>query len=422
MISVTKLYCSRLAPDSPTGYRADPEAARQGFDSPAAGAPPRAIAVKPALTWNLTRTCNLNCSHCYSDAEPSKRPDELSTREARALIEDVGRFGVPTLRLAGGEPLMRADLLELIACAHGQGIRTVLLTNGTLITPAVATRLKRSGIDDVSISLETLHTAHDCLRGKPGAFEASMAGLRNCAEAGQRAGIRVTLRKVNYRDLNEIFDFIEREKIARACFHHLVYAGRGNDARANDLSHLETRQAMDLILRRAEDFHRRGLNSEILTDDNLVDGIYLYLKASQSDPFRAEQIYKTLAQEGGGTSGSGVGTGNIDAQGNVHPDQFWSHYTMGNIRQRPFGEIWADTSDPLLRGLRNCLPLLKGRCAKCLWKPLCRGNLRVRAERVYGDPWMPDPACYLSHEELSRGMSMSSETLEDNVLFEEEAA
>jgi radical SAM protein with 4Fe4S-binding SPASM domain len=422
MISVTKLYCSRLAPDSPTGYRADPEAARQRFDSPVAGVPSCAVPVKPALTWNLTRTCNLNCSHCYSDAEPSQCPDELSTREARSLIEDLGRFGVPTLLLRGGEPLMRADLLELIAYAHGQGIRTVLLTNGTLITAPVAARLKRSGIDYVSISLETLHSAHDCLRGKPGAFGASVAGLRNCAEAGQRAGIRVTLRKKNYRDLNEIFDFIEREEITRACFHHLVYAGRGNDAHADDLSHLETRQAMDLILRRAEDFHRRGLNIEILTDDNSVDGVYLYLKASQSDPLRAEQIYNALSQDGNGTCASGVGTGNIDAQGNIHPDQFWSHYTLGNIRQRPFSEIWADTSDPLLRGLRNCLPLLKGRCAKCLWKPLCRGNMRVRAERVYGDPWMPDPACYLSNEEVSREIPQPTDTMEDNVLVEEEAA
>jgi len=273
MISVTKLHCSRLAPDSPTGCRVDPEATRQSFESPVAGVTSCARPLKPAITWNLTRTCNLNCSHCYSDAEPRKCPDELSTREARGLIESLGRFGVPTLLLTGGEPLMRADLWELIACARSQGIRTVLRTNGTLITPQAAARLKRSGIDDVSISLESLHAAHDRLRGKPGAFGASLAGLRNCAAAGQRAGIRVTLRKMNYRDLNKIFDFIEQEKITRACFHHLVYAGRGNDARADGLSHLETRQAMDLILRRAEDFHRRGLNIEILTDDNRADGV-----------------------------------------------------------------------------------------------------------------------------------------------------
>jgi radical SAM protein with 4Fe4S-binding SPASM domain len=421
MIPVTKLYCSRFTPGDPSCNRTEPELAWQSFDSPGARITPRTAQLKPVVVWNVTRRCNLNCPHCYSDAQPRECPGQLTSGEARTVIEDLSRFGVPTVLLAGGEPLMRPDLLELIACACAQGIRTVLLTNGTLITAAVAARLKRSGVDYVSISLEALHAVHDRLRGQQGAFEASLAGIRNCAQAGQRVGIRVTLRKLNQQDLDAILDLIEREKITRACFHHLVYTGRGNDARADGLSHPETRQALDLILRRAEDFHRRRLNIEILTEDNRVDGVYLYLQAAQRNPLRAEQIYKALMRDGG-TYGSGVGTANIDAGGNVHPDQFWSHYTLGNIRQRPFGQIWTDTCDRLLRGLRNCLPLLKGKCAKCLWKQLCRGSLRVRAEQVYGDPWMHDPACYLSQEEVSRGTSLPVETMEDDVLLEKKAA
>jgi len=406
MIAVTELYCSRSRPNG-----AQP-----------ADIPPFTVSRKPVVVWNATRTCNLNCSHCYSDARPRACPGELTTAEACAMIEDLAQFGVPALLLAGGEPLMRADLLELIAYARDRGLRLVLLTNGTLVTAAVAARLKRSGVGYVDISLKGFNPARDRFRGELGAQEAALAGIRNCAEVGQRVGIRVTLRKQNHQDLDAIFDFLEREKIGRVCFHHVVYAGRGNNPRGDDLSHPETRQALDLILRRADDLHRRGLNVEVFTGDNHVDGVYLYLKSARRDPVHAAQVYRTLARRGGGRYGAGVGIGNIDAQGNVHPDQFWSHHTLGNIRRRPFSQIWTDLSDPLMRGLRNPLPLLKGKCAKCLWKPVCGGSLRVRAEKVYGDPWMHDPACYLSQHEVSRETSGHAGTLEEDVLLEERAA
>ena len=97
----------------------------------------------------------------------------------------------------------------------------------------------------------------------------------------------------------------------------------------------------------------------------------------------------------------GVGIADIDWSGNVHPDQFWQDKTFGNVRQRPFSEIWQDTSDPLMAGLKDRLPLLKGKCATCRFRNMCGGSLRVRAFRVYDDPWMPDPACYLSDAEIS---------------------
>ena len=90
----------------------------------------------------------------------------------------------------------------------------------------------------------------------------------------------------------------------------------------------------------------------------------------------------------------------MDHRGDVHADQFWQHYSFGNVRERPFGEIWTDTSDELMAGLKDRKPLLKGRCAECQYLDLCNGNLRVRAEAVYGDVWAPDPACYLTDEEI----------------------
>jgi len=148
------------------------------------------------------------------------------------------------------------------------------------------------------------------------------------------------------------------------------------------------------------DFYKRGLKKDVLTVDNHVDGPYLYMKLKQIDPKRAEEIYKLMAWNGGGAFSSGVGIGNIDFNGNVHADQFWQDHTFGNVKKRPFPEIWMDTSDPLMKGLKNRVPLLKGRCADCKWIKICGGSFRYRAVKVYNDPWMHDPACYLTDEEI----------------------
>lgn len=413
MIDVTKLYCARATAGDAIRYGQKPDARVQSAGPLADQVPASAAARKPIVVWNATRTCNLNCIHCYTDSRLCAYAGELTTAEAQAMIEDLARFGVPALLFSGGEPLMRADLLELVAYARALGIRPVLSTNGTLITASVADCLKRAGLVYVGISLDGIGAVNDRFRGKKGAFEAALAGFRHCVAVSQRVGLRLTLTKRNFNDLDAIFDLVEREKIHRACFYHLVYAGRGNHLRQDDLTYQETRLAMDLILRRAEDFHRRGLDIDILTVDNHVDGVYLYLKLLKKDPAQAAAVYELLKWNGGGTYSSGVGIGDINFQGNVHPDQFWTEHTFGSVRQRPFSQIWTDVSNPLMAGLKNRLPLLKGRCATCRWKELCGGSFRARAEKVYGDPWMHDPACYLSDEEIRSGDSESADKAPD---------
>jgi radical SAM protein with 4Fe4S-binding SPASM domain len=131
-----------------------------------------------------------------------------------------------------------------------------------------------------------------------------------------------------------------------------------------------------------------------------VDGVYICLQLLSRDPTRAAEALRLLSWNGGGANSSGVGIGNIDWLGNVHPDQFWQDHTLGNVRERSFSRIWTQNDDPLLAGLRRRLPLLKGRCGACQWKAVCGGSFRVRALRVHGDPWAPDPACYLTDEEI----------------------
>ena len=295
---------------------------------------------------------------------------------------------------------MRGDLLTLIARATERGIRPVISTNGTLIDRARARQIKDAGVVYVGISLDGMEDVNDRVRGVRGAFRRARGGFEHLAAVGQKVGLRLTLTKRNFADLDKIFDFIEREGINRACFYHLVYSGRGGELFGDDLTHAESRTAMDIILERTEDFFSRGKDINILTVDNHVDGVYLFRALEARDPVRSEEVRRLLEWNGGGAHSTGVGIGNIDFFGNVHPDQFWQDYTFGNIRERSFGDIWLDESDPLMRGLKRKAEYLKGRCRLCRYVSLCTGSMRVRAFRAYGDPWAPDPQCYLSDNEI----------------------
>ena len=376
---------------------------------------------KPLVTWRVTRSCNLNCLNCLSDSRPRRHGSELSTPEGMALINDLAAFRIPRLLFAGGEPLVRADLLDLIAHACEQGIQSSLLTNGTLLSRALAAGLSRAGLHSVIILLEGIGREVDRHRGMRGAFNAVLEGYENCVASGLRAEIRTPLNRWTYPELADILDLIESMRISRVVFAHLVYAGRGNSPE-DDLTHDEKRRALDLILARAEDFHRRGIEIKIATDENYVDGIYHYLRLARRNPHRAAAAYRMLQACGAGVQGAGVGLAGIDSAGNVHPDPYWANYILGNVREKPFSEIWEKSTDPLLRGLRDRLPLLKGRCANCRWKQACGGSLRVRAEEFFGDPWMWDPACYLTDKEISKEVTEQVEGMEDDVLLSEQAA
>ena len=231
-----------------------------------------------------------------------------------------------------------------------------------------------------------------------GAFRQALNGIRNCQEAGIKVGLRITMHRGNLADLPGMFDLLYEEQVPRICCYHLVCAGRGAGMAAEELSHVETRRAVDLIIERTAEFHRAGFPAEVLTVDNHCDGAYLYLRLLRENPARAEEALRLLRMNGGNSSGIGIGCVSWDGQ--VYPDQFWRQQALGNVRERPFSEIWTDTSHPLLAGLRERKALLGGRCARCRWLDICNGNFRARAEAATGDPWAPDPACYLREEEI----------------------
>lgn len=352
---------------------------------------------KPVVVWNITQRCNLHCAHCYADSHDRDYPGELTTAEGLRLIEQLADFGVPTVLFSGGEPLKRPDVFELAVAAHEAGMRTVLSTNGTLIDDETAARLQESHFSYIGISLDGIGKLHNKLRGKHGAFEDALKGIAASQRAGLRTGLRYTINKMNRDQLGDIFELVERERIDRLCVYHLAYSGRGEKIKRFDLTPDETREAINEVFDRVEDMKRRGVDAEVLTVGNPVDGALLAMRLRERETERAIDVERLLRWNGGNQSGVAIGC--VDPTGNVHPDQFSWTKTVGNVRDNTFGEIWGP-DNPLLapyRGPRE----LSGRCQSCSWREICNGGLRVRAMSADGDFSAADPGCYLRDDELA---------------------
>ena len=381
MISISRLYC---------GAAETMDALRYGSEKHK----------RPVVVWNMTRRCNLKCIHCYSSSRNIRYRNELTTDEGKKLISDLAAFGSPVILFSGGEPLMREDLPELVKFAVDRGIRAVISTNGTLLTKKTAEILKKTGISYAGVSLDGMQKSHDRFRGVEGAFDMTLKGIRTCRDEGIKVGIRFTINRKNSSDIPALFELIEKENIPRACFYHLVYSGRGSLLIDEDLSHGETRKVVDLIMDRTRDLFERGKPKELLTVDNHADGPYVYMRLSREDPARAAEALSLLMVNEGNSSGNGIGC--VSWDGEVYADQFWRGISFGNVRKRPFSEIWVDTSNELIVRLKDKKKYVTGRCSTCRWLDICGGNFRARAEAVTGDIWAPDPACYLTEREIAQ--------------------
>jgi len=392
MIGISKLYCGTVEPS---------DALRYGRDS--SQLPSHLLQFskdkRPVVVWNVTRQCNLKCVHCYAHAKNTSFDNELSTEQGKQLIDDLADFGSPVMLFSGGEPLVRKDLPQLAAYAVEKGMRAVISTNGTLITPEMARNLKEIGLSYIGISLDGMEEINDRFRGVSGAFRSALEGIKNSQAAGIKVGLRFTVNKFNVNEIPKIFQLLEEMDIPRVCFYHLVYAGRGTELVKEDLTHEGTRAAVDLIIDETRRLFDKGKPKEVLTVDNHADGPYIYLRLLKENPARAKDVLELLKWNEGNNSGRGIGC--VSWDGEVYADQFWRHHSFGNIKDRPFSQIWMDTSETLMGKLKEKKKHVKGRCATCNWLDVCGGNFRVRAEAVSGDIWAPDPACYLTDEEIA---------------------
>ncbi|EMA53533.1 TIGR04347 family pseudo-SAM/SPASM protein [Halococcus thailandensis] len=391
MISISKLLCGLDAEGDGLRYDAAGESAKPQITDHKQR--------RPVVVWNLTKQCNLSCSHCYAAADTETADGELTTEEGKRVLDDLADYGVPVVLFSGGEPLVRDDLPELIEYADASGIRPVLSTNGTLITTEIARELREAGLKYAGISVDGLPERNDAFRGQDGAFDAAVRGIRACLDAGLKTGLRYTITERNAADLPAVVDLLHDEGVDRFCFYHLDYGGRGAGIVDADLSPEEKRAAVKQLCDLTRRYHDHGDEIETLLVGNYTDAAYLVEYARQHlSEANAERIDDYLRRNGGDPTGERVA--DIDYQGNVHLTQFWQNYSLGNVRDRPFSAIWDDDSNPLLEALRNREQRLSGRCADCQYQDICRGASRLRALSVHDDPFAPDPQCYLKEDEI----------------------
>jgi Fe-coproporphyrin III synthase len=387
MIDVTHLYC---------GVSRSAEAFEAGQD---AGLPDSSAGEKPFVIWNITRRCNLRCVQCYSDSGTREYPGELNFEDCRGVINDLAQYGIPGLHFSGGEPLIHPRFFDLAACARDNNLSVTLRTNGTLLDLEAARKIKKLGIAYVGISLDGIGENHDRCRGRAGLFKKAVSAIRNCKEMDQKVGLRLTLSRNNIQDLDRILDFIEKEEIDRVCWYQLSLSGRGSslmDVPSNSL-----RDATAKILDRTAQWAASGRPREVLSVDQPVDGVYLYLRLKKENPARAAQVLEFLRAKA--KAGIALEIANIDSQGGVHPDRFWPALTLGNVREKPFSAIWSNKDHPTLNALRKGRQRLEGRCQLCKFADVCGGGFRMRALQVYQNLWAPDPSCYLTSEEILQG-------------------
>jgi heme d1 biosynthesis radical SAM protein NirJ len=354
--------------------------------------------VKPVVIWNLTRTCNLKCRHCYTTSADVPFPGELSHDQAMAVLDDLKGFGIPALILSGGEPLSRFDFFPLAERAKELGFRHLSLsTNGTKLAENID-RIADLGFDYVGISLDGIGQMNDWFRGVDGAFDAALAGVRACKARGVKVGLRFTITEDNAHMLGAMMDLCDAEGVDKFYLSHLVYAGRGDKHRGEDTARTRTRHAMDQLIDRAWVAVAEDQPLEIVTGNNDADAVYFLNWVERNfDPGKAAHVRAHLQAWGGNSSGLGVA--NIDPQGKVHPDTYWSDYTIGSVKTAKFSDLWTGP-DAMLATLRQRPRPLKGRCGACAFQAVCGGNTRIRALQVTGDPWAEDPACYLSNAEI----------------------
>jgi len=337
--------------------------------------------------------------HCYSSSSADRRHDELTTSEAKQLFSGLAESGCPVVLFSGGEPLLREDLFELLIEASQLGLRTVLSTNGTLIDKACAGELAASGVSYVGVSVDGGQQFHDKFRGVTGSFKSAVAGIENCQKVGIRTGLRFTIMKANFEQITSVFDIAVSVGVRRLCFYHLIRSGRAKELEEQTLAAEQTRRAVDMIIETTDEFVGKNLLDEVLTVDNHADGPYLLVKMASRNNKRLQNARQLLLANGGNKIGEGIVC--VSWDGNVYPDQFWRNFSLGNIRDKTFREIWEDSSQPVLKKLRNKSGFADKRCVGCRWFDLCKGNFRFLGSKADNKYWLNEPACYLMEEEIT---------------------
>jgi len=320
------------------------------------------------LAWETTTSCNLDCRHCRASATTEPRSGELTTDEGFSLLREVSAAGTRMVILSGGESLMRPDVYELARYGTSLGMRMTLATNGSLVTPEVAGQIRQSGIVRVSVSLDGVTPdMHDRFRGREGAFELAVSGIRSLIQQGVPVQVNTTVAAMNVSQMEAFPAFLELLGVMAWHVFFLVPTGRGHD-----MEPATVKEYCSML----EDFHRVYQTSRIECKATCAPQFYRIL-AEHTEPVRTR----------GCLAGSGFGF--VSSTGVLQPCGFLQ-IPCGNVRDRGFCAAWEESDT--LRALRD-ITSLKGKCGACSHKEIC-GGCRARAYEVIGDLMQKDPICW----------------------------
>ncbi len=341
------------------------------------------------IVWNFTNMCNLRCKHCYQRAD-KPLPDELSLEEKLMLVDQLDKAGVAAIALSGGEPTIHPDFYRIVSEISSRGMYAAVATNGWVFADIRnLVKAKKAGLRYVEVSIDSADPKkHDWFRGVPGSWERAVKALKNAVKLGISNALAVTLTKVNVDEVDDILDLAEEIGVQRVVFFNFVPVGRGKDNMWLDLDPLEREEVLRKLFKEMK--HRKGL--QIISTAPQYGRVSMQMSGGKEvapthfyvgdDP-----IVKAVAEFVGGC-GAGRIYAAIQPNGDVTPCVFMP-ITVGNIREKPFWDIWTNT--PLFNLLRD-RDKLKGFCKKCPYRNVC-GGCRARAYGYYNDPMAPDPGC-----------------------------
>lgn len=329
------------------------------------------------VIWETTRACDLACFHCRAAAQPSRNPLELTTKEAKELIDDIAELNPPIFIFTGGDPLKRPDIYELVHYAAMKHMHPAMTPSATpLLTRDALQELKHSGLHRLALSLDgPTPELHDKFRGVSGSFAQTLQAMASCNAIGLSVQINTAVSKRNIGELENILAVIRNYKIAMWSLFFMVPTGR---AEVTDLPTAEEFEAaFERLLRMS-----RTVPFKIKTTE-----------APHYRRYILQHRPKGRYAEGEGMPGimpinEGKGFVFVSHTGEVQPSGFLP-VSGGNVRQQTLTSIYRDS--PLFRELRNSENLL-GKCKVCEFKEICGGS-RARAYAIHGDVHASDPCC-----------------------------
>lgn len=398
---------------------------------------------KPRLIfWEVTKGCNLRCIHCRASATELSSPNDLETRRALGIIDQIAEAANPILVLSGGEPLFRSDIFQLARYATDKGLRVALATNGTLVTKDVARMIVDAGVKRVSISLDGADAlTHDSFRGIPGAFDAAVYGLRNLKSLGMSVQINMTIARHNAHQLPQVLELAKALGADALHTFLLVPVGCGVDIAAEQMVAPEEYEEMlnwfydqslaggiELkatcaphyfrVVRQRRVAEKKAAEAvlrtpAVLADPSGIGPVDMVMPGSTGISLRPRPAGPPPGNHTGHPSAmnamtkgclAGTGVCFISHEGEVYPCGYLP-VIAGDLRKEKFVDIWEKSA--VFNQLRDT-GNLKGKCGCCEFRNICMG-CRARAFAATGDFLDEEPFC-VYQPRMKNGNAKKAET------------